>query len=85
MPFSSLRGRHRDKTLGFRSVLDSFAHRFQRKCDADWQIYFWENLGNHGTKLFFMNSRIDLTINKNEAVSMLYRCALEPNEPKHNI
>lgn len=37
-----LRGRHKEKTLGFRSVLDSFAHKFQRVCATDWQIFFWE-------------------------------------------
>lgn len=39
-----LRGRHKEKTLGFRILLDDFVYNFRRTCRADWTIFFWENL-----------------------------------------
>ena len=38
-----LRGRHKAKTLGFRSLLHNFAPMFYESCVADWSIFFWES------------------------------------------
>jgi len=36
-------GRHRSKTLGFRSLLTVFAPMFNRQMQTTWDIFFWEN------------------------------------------
>ena len=38
-------GRHKTKTLSFRSLLNIFSASFVRPKNVDWRIFFWENLG----------------------------------------
>lgn len=39
-------GRHKVKTLGFRTLLNIFTPMFTRAKQCDWDIFFWENLGH---------------------------------------
>lgn len=44
-----VRGRHRIKTMGFRSLLNPFSQLFQRQLspNASWEMFFWEILRLH--------------------------------------
>ena len=43
-PAPELRGRHKEKTRGYKMLLDDFVYNFRRTCAADWTIFFWEKL-----------------------------------------
>lgn len=38
-------GRHKVKTLAYRSLLNIFTGMFSRQKSCDWTMFFWENLG----------------------------------------
>lgn len=40
-------GRHKVKTLGFRTLLNIFTGIFTRAKACDWKIFFWEKLDKH--------------------------------------
>ena len=40
-----MRGRHKTRTLGFRSLLNIFADMFHCARLYTWDVFFWQNLG----------------------------------------
>ena len=77
-----LRGRHKVKSLAFRTLLNMFVPMFSRACQTDWSMFFWEKLRiplacnivkqNNYWLLTIVFAQIQFIVH--DSISMIYVC-----------